>query len=430
MTQPRPGDALSLAAILALVPAALHLRQGWSLGTPSYRAGGLAIVLGLATLLGIGMSPLAARAGGLLSGWARRAPRGWGAACVGLTLLAVSLGLSSQLALLALGTIPLLVWLGSLAGETRWQVDRPGWRAHLTLVAFLLGLTGLELARRTPPALAWTCAGQGLLALVWLPGGALAVGGLERRVELMLPALTTALCLATSGPPTLCACLLVVHTLLMGLIRRGVWGPRALLWLLLPLAALGLARLRTRPTGIDPRGQELLRIHEIPPGWRVEQDFPYDPADWRLRRLLEDPEVELYLRVVGEPDPARTQLWLGGEAQGPLAPLTVPRPPSSLYGIPHAWNTYLRLPKLALHPAAHRLTVALASQAPLRLAYGNGLHPLPRAPHCRLIDPAGRVTDLSAAFVARRFRLQWALYLVSTRHHGPDGAPLVLGALY
>jgi hypothetical protein len=224
--------------------------------------------------------------------------------------------------------------------------------------------------------------------------------------------------IASSAIPILYVMTFSVYYALAALMVKSLNRNLAMVLLLFITSMMIYSRLS--PLSITPNYKDLtiISVYDIAQGNSVEQDFLILPNDWKLDRLLTNPDVEPVIRLLGDLDPENTSIYMNGVKLGSLSSLLIGKSENPSFNLP-IYNYLLKFPKKFLHNTA-KITLRIFSQRSFKLAYSSGVHPLPMVPHTRLIKANGMVEDISNQYYHRRFRFQIGIYLISNKYAVPN----------
>lgn len=203
----------------------------------------------------------------------------------------------------------------------------------------------------------------------------------------------------------------------------------ALAVLFLFVGIIILARSRPVTKNMSTQDMTMFALFQVNGGEAIEQDFLLPRKDWKLNRLLYDPNIYPVLRIIADDiDAEKATIYVNGIDIGKVSSLLISKGDKGWYGFP-VRNYILKLPK-TVFINADKITIRMSAGNRFKMAYSNGIHPLPHFPHTRLIKADGSVEDLSSRYYHRRFRFQIEICLISEKYfYNEYHSPLVFGTI-
>lgn len=232
----------------------------------------------------------------------------------------------------------------------------------------------------------------------------------------------------SSAHPFLYVMTICVYLPLTALLSKTTGLKTALAVLLLVTVLVMLSRLMPTEQNLNGTDLTVLSFYEVSGGEIIEQDFYLPKSDWRLSRLLNDPDVYAVLRIIGNISNDDAHLLINGEDVGPLLQLLLSKS-EPMYSIPNAYNYILKFPKHAMENTS-TISVGLTSNMDYLLGYNSGIAPLPESAHARKTLTDGSVIDIASQYYRRRFRFSMVVYLVSKTYFSDFNDPLILGSIH
>lgn len=224
--------------------------------------------------------------------------------------------------------------------------------------------------------------------------------------------------IASSAIPILYVMTFTAYYALTALMVRSLHRNFVIVILLFITSIIIYSRLSPIPTIPNYKDLTFISVFDIDQGNSVEQDFLILPKDWKLDRLLHNPDVEPFMRLLGDFDLENTYLYVNGAKIGSFSSLLICKSENPSFNLP-IYNYILKFPKNLLQNTT-KITIGIFSRGNFKFAYSSGIHPLPLVSHTRLIKADGIVEDISNKYYHRRFRFQIGIYLISNKYLIPN----------